>query len=198
MQFEIPNAPLVGQLWQGPDGVRYQWSGMTWDVVEGQVLASRVPTCTTAPTPPDLPFPADLWFNTQSGNFYVYYDDGNTAQWVVTTPNRGGTVGPKGDKGDQGAPGPAGGPPGPAGPAGSVGPAGPIGPQGIPGPMGPISTVPGPAGPSGASIAAVSVTKPATPADGQLWFWPDASAGGGTLYIYYNDGNTKQWVPVKG
>ena len=122
MQFEIPSEPQPGQLWQGPDGLRYMWNGMAWDTVEGQVLASRVPTCTTAPTPPALPAPADLWFNTENGYLYIYYDDGSTAQWVVCNPGRGNIAGPPGQTG----------PRGPAGPPGPQGPMGPMGPPGTP------------------------------------------------------------------
>jgi hypothetical protein len=144
----MPNAPVVGQQWTGPDGSRYQWTGTTWDTVDAHAVASRVPTCTIAPTPPDLPFPADLWFNSVSGYFYIYYDDGNTVQWVVTTPGRGGAVGPMGPPGvdgPEGDPGPTGdqGPPGIQGPPGNDGaPGGPPGPAGPAGPTGPASTFP--------------------------------------------------------
>lgn len=151
MQFEIPNAPLVGQTFFGPGGTMYRWSGTTWDTVSPQA-ASRVPTCTTAPTPPEAPFPADLWFNSETGNFFIYLDDGNTLQWVVTASGRGGTEGargPAGPAGVDGAPGPPGADstvPGPQGPAGADGqPGGPPGPQGLPGVQGPA----GPAGPTG-------------------------------------------------
>jgi hypothetical protein len=30
----------------------------------------------------------------------------------------------------------------------------------------------------------------------QLWWNNDASAGGGVMYVYYDDGNSQQWVPV--
>jgi len=48
---------------------------------------------------------------------------------------------------------------------------------------------------AGASIS-VGTTPPGSPAANQLWWNTDASAGGGQLYIYYNDGNTTQWVPA--
>lgn len=48
---------------------------------------------------------------------------------------------------------------------------------------------------SGGAVS-VGVTPPATPAPGTLWFYTDAVNGGGTLYIYYNDGNSSQWVPA--
>ena len=188
VNINTPSEPVVGQQWTGPDGRRYQWSGTTWDTVDAHAVSSRVPTCTIAPTPPTLPFPSDLWFNSVSGYFYIYYDDGDTTQWVICNPGRGGIQGPPGPPGDPG------GPPGPPGPAG---PPGPLGFTGAPGPTGATGAA-GPAGPAGASIAFVGTTAPATPPDGQLWFWPDNVAGGGALYIWYNDGNSTQWVPVKG
>jgi hypothetical protein len=45
--------------------------------------------------------------------------------------------------------------------------------------------------PSTAGVA-VGTTAPATPADNTLWWKSDV----GVMYIYYNDGNTKQWVVV--
>jgi len=94
MQFEIPGEPVVGQNWYGPNNTLYVWNGTTWDAVDPLANYSRVPTCTTAPTPPvsPVPFPADLWFNTTNGFLYIYYDDGNTVQWVATSPGRGATV----------------------------------------------------------------------------------------------------------
>ena len=34
--------------------------------------------------------PGALWWNDQDGRLFVYYDDGNTAQWVDTSPSAGG------------------------------------------------------------------------------------------------------------
>lgn len=48
---------------------------------------------------------------------------------------------------------------------------------------------------SGAVIT-VGTTPPVSPNPNQLWWNSDASAGGGQLFIYYNDGNTSQWVPA--
>lgn len=38
---------------------------------------------TTSTTPPVSPSAGDLWFNSESGILYVYYDDGNSQQWVA-------------------------------------------------------------------------------------------------------------------
>lgn len=40
----------------------------------------------TSDTPPSNPTNGDNWYNTTDGVTYVYYDDGDTGQWVDTTP----------------------------------------------------------------------------------------------------------------
>lgn len=67
---------------------------------------TRVPNYTTSPVPPAGALPNDLWFDTDSGFEFVYYDDGNTVQWVATNPSRGSTQGPPGPPGVPGPPGP--------------------------------------------------------------------------------------------
>ena len=39
-------------------------------------------------------------------------------------------------------------------------------------------------------------TPPPTPTPGQLWYWTEATTGGGCLFIWYNDGTSSQWVPA--
>jgi hypothetical protein len=132
-----------------------------------------------------------------------------------------GPVGPKGDTGTQGIQGNTGpqgpvgaqGPQGIPGPQGATGPQGNTGPQGATGPQGVQGAV-GPQGPPGAVPEAptdgktygrqssawvpisggasvyVSDTAPASPTPGSLWWESDT----GVLYIYYNDGDSTQWV----
>jgi Collagen triple helix repeat (20 copies) len=81
------------------------------------------------------------WFESDTGNFYVRYENPDgTFTWV-------GTSMPSGLKGDTGPAGGAG-PPGVAGSPGTVGPAGPSGVAGPPGVQG-IQGIPGPTGPVG-------------------------------------------------
>ena len=118
---------------------------------------------TVADNPPNIPAPrmGELWWESDTGELYIYYDDPNSGQWVQTNAGGRGATGPQGPPGSAGSagpPGPAGdaGPPGPAGDDGDDGPAGPPGPQGnqgnqgtqgSPGAQGP----PGPAGPPGSA-----------------------------------------------
>ena len=46
---------------------------------------------------PSSPKNGAVWFNSELGETYVYYDDGNTAQWVQTNP--AGSAGPRGPAG---------------------------------------------------------------------------------------------------
>jgi len=102
------------------------------------------PKVTIGPAPPIGQVPGDFWYNNVNGFLFIWYDDGNTAQWVVANPGRGSSLGPQGPPGVTGPAGPQG-PLGPAGPEGPLGPAGSAGPQGTQGINGP----PGPDGPQG-------------------------------------------------
>ena len=54
-------------------------------------------------------------------------------------------------------------------------------------------------GGGGGAATWVGTSPPPVPIDGQLWFYSDASIGGGQLYIYYNDlfgSPASQWVPA--
>ena len=42
---------------------------------------------------PSNPQEGDLWWNTNDNTLYVYYDDGNTQQWVISVPQGGGQPG---------------------------------------------------------------------------------------------------------
>lgn len=85
-----------------------------------------------------------LWWDSDSGTLKIYYDDGNSIQWVDAVQYK---AGPQGPQGAIGPTGPSGGPQGPSGPSGATGGTGPQGPQGPQGLTG--ST--GPQGPQGAT-----------------------------------------------
>jgi hypothetical protein len=64
---------------QGRVYVRQKKAG-TWEpwTVDGTGVAST--------TPPPLPSDNMLWWNSTDGHLYIYYNDGNTSQWVVAAP----------------------------------------------------------------------------------------------------------------
>lgn len=98
--------------------------------------------------------------------------------------------------------------PGPAGPPGTPGgPPGPVGPpgHGIPagGAVGQVLTKKSgtdydtiwsnPASGGGGARVFVGATAPSLPTVGDLWWRNDPD---GVLFIYYDDGNSQQWVPA--
>jgi len=50
---------------------------------------------TVSATPPTSPIAGDLWYDSDSAALYVYYNDGNTSQWVSTSVGGGGTTDPQ-------------------------------------------------------------------------------------------------------
>ena len=82
------------------------------------------------PTSPSTPEEGNLWFNSDSGLFFVYVNDGDSSQWVQIVGSLGqtGSTGNDGPTGSIGETGPAGtGDTGPQGLKGDTGEQGPIG-----------------------------------------------------------------------
>ena len=136
-------------------------------------------------TAPSSPTAGTMWFDSSVGKTFIYYNDGNTSQWVQMNPSSSGTL-----------------------TVGSSAPASPsTGEQWYNTNDGALYIyyndgdssqwvgVSGPAGPAGESGAVtIGDNPPSSPTDGQQWF--DSSDG--SLYIYYNDGTSNQWVATSG
>src|SRR6185295_3565145 len=75
------------------------------------VDVTAIPHVTTSAVPPPGPAACDLWYDVIRGFLFIFYDDGNTKQWVVCNPGKGKEEGPPGLTG----------PPGPIGPEGPEG-----------------------------------------------------------------------------
>ncbi len=58
----------------------------------------------TVATPPSAPNNGDMWFDTESGTIKVYYNDGDTSQWVTAAGTQG-AIGFTGSQGIQGVTG---------------------------------------------------------------------------------------------
>jgi hypothetical protein len=72
----------------------YTTTGNTWTWIqyfpndpETRYLKEAVTTSDTAPVSPS---DGDLWYDSVGGRTYVYYDDGDTSQWVDTSPQGSG------------------------------------------------------------------------------------------------------------
>jgi hypothetical protein len=74
MPLDFPPSPTNGQVYAN---WVYSTSKAAW---QAKPLESDV--AVPSPTPPSTPNNGDLWFNSDDGNLYVYYNDGDTSQWV--------------------------------------------------------------------------------------------------------------------
>jgi len=204
--IDFPDAPSLND--EFTDGVStWIWTGVAWDLLVSPIVGPTGPTGASgadssvtgptgptgaftvqAATPPGSADPGDAWFNSETGQIYVYYDDywvesassnigpaGPTGATGATGPEGAastitGPTGPTGATGAQGNTGPTGaqglditGPTGPYGPTGAEGATGPTGERGVSGPIGPIGPT-GPLGPTGPDgVAVTGATGPAGP-----------------------------------
>lgn len=62
-------------------------------------------TIATDDTPPTSPSAGTLWWDSASGDLFVYYDDGSSQQWVSAVSISDGADGADGEDGADGAPG---------------------------------------------------------------------------------------------
>lgn len=184
LDFTIPEGIQGIQGIQGPIGPQGE-QGPQGSTGSGILFKGSVPTDADLPASGNAI--GDAWLVEADDSLWIW--DGT--QWVS-----GGSI--QGPQGIQG----------PMGPQGEQGPVGPQGEQGIEGPVGPM----GPEGQveeapvddqqyarmnagwvvvagGGASVV-ISDTPPADPEHGDMWW--DSTVG--ILYIYYDDGDSQQWV----
>jgi hypothetical protein len=100
-------ADIVGKPSTYPPTLPIPESGVTNLVTD---LAGKAPITFIGDNALSTPFTTQLWFETDTGITYIWYDDGTSAQWVQIASLET-SVGPPG-------------PPGPTGPTGPTGPAG--------------------------------------------------------------------------
>lgn len=80
--LDFPSSPAIGQIYNAPNGVAYQWDGAKW-VVIGGTGAGGATVVSLGPTPPNNPQVGWLWWRSDpDGNLFVWYNDGTSAQWV--------------------------------------------------------------------------------------------------------------------
>jgi hypothetical protein len=131
MGFNFPASPATGQLYPlSPVAGQptYKWDGEKWTVVGSDGGGSTITIADTPPAPTS-PVNGALWWESDSGEMFIWYDDGTSQQWVSALAML------PGPPGAAGAPGVAG-TPGAQGPQGATGATGLQGPQGVPGTAG--------------------------------------------------------------
>ena len=78
-----PSTPLAGMLRYNTTTSKFElYNGTIWGSVGGGASISD-----TAPTSPQA---GDLWWKSDEGQMYVYYNDGNSSQWVIGNAFAGG------------------------------------------------------------------------------------------------------------
>ena len=121
-------------------------------------------------TAPSNPSEGDLWWRSTDGKGFIYYNDGNSNQWVEFNPSAVGIAGIS-TTGTS---------------TFNVISANTY--QGITTSM--ISDYGNGLSSGGGSNVSISTEAPSNPASGDLWWDSDAARG----YIYYTDGSSNQWV----
>lgn len=163
MALDFPANPSDGDIFGS-----YVWNAAK-SVWQGKEESATVAVMSTS-----VPVNAkngDIWFNTASGMAYVFYDDGNSTQWVELM-----------------SPAPA-----------SINSIDDIADVQIISPVnGQVLTFDANAGvwtnlTIDVSATTISDTAPTNATQGDAWF--DSSSG--FLYIYYTDANSSQWIEVK-
>lgn len=177
MALNFPNNPAVGTI-HAEAGKQYKWTGYSWIVVASTETYGPV---FISDTPPPNPLGGDLWYESDTGKLFVYYCDIDSKQWVQVggssdlntadyLPLSGGTL------------------------SGTVNFGGTLATN-LSDPI---------AAQDAATKAYVDNHLPAIVAgfppasdengnqvqSGDLWY----DTVGGRLYVYYDDGNTAQWV----
>jgi len=83
--LDFPNSPTVGQQFAAPNGALYSWDGAVWTALPGGWSVF------IGPSPPPNPPTGEMWWRSDPDqNLYIYFDDGNSKQWVSAVPTPSG------------------------------------------------------------------------------------------------------------
>lgn len=84
MTLQFPNSPTDGQLYTDTtSGNRWVWdnANTVW-----KSTSTFTQTITVSSTQPGSPVVGQLWWSQDYGRLFVYYNDGNSSQWVEANP----------------------------------------------------------------------------------------------------------------
>jgi len=78
MAFDFPASPTPGTSFTPAGGKPYVWDGVAWRLSGAGITTSVI----IADTPPVGVVHGTLWWEADTGNTFIYYDDGDSKQWV--------------------------------------------------------------------------------------------------------------------
>jgi len=78
VSFDFPNTPTVGQTYKPIGGPTFRWSGTTWTAEMAGVPVSVY----VADSAPPNPAVGQLWWDSDSGNLFIWFADPDSTQWV--------------------------------------------------------------------------------------------------------------------
>jgi hypothetical protein len=84
MTLQFPNSPTDGELYTDTtSGNRWVWdsANTVW-----KSTSTFTQTITVSSTQPGSPVVGQLWWSQDYGRLFVYYNDGNSSQWVEANP----------------------------------------------------------------------------------------------------------------
>jgi len=166
MALDFPANPIDGEIY---GSYVYNLSKGVW---QGREESNTV--AVVSPSVPATANPGDIWFNSAFGIAYIYYDDGNSSQWLELVSPAPASINSITDIAD-------------------VEITNPTADQVISYDDQTSQWVNTTIDISATTVSDSAPTDP-PPANGDGWF--DSSSG--YLYVFYNDGNgTGQWVEVK-
>jgi hypothetical protein len=81
MAYNFPQSPTIDDKFHTSDGKSFIWDGKVWQRI------GNFSVVYTADNPPSNPVDNQLWYNSDTGNTYLFYADGDSRQWVQISPN---------------------------------------------------------------------------------------------------------------
>ena len=92
MPINFPANPTTGDIFVF-NQKKWRWNGYAWDRV-ADAAGAQIYYSDTVPSDANT---GDFWFESDTGSFFAYLDDGDSLQWVEV----GGLPGPTGADGSQ-------------------------------------------------------------------------------------------------
>jgi hypothetical protein len=80
--FNFPDNPFVGESFAPPNGPAWQWDGLTWRIESIAPPISQAEVSVGDQLPTVGVFNGQLWWQSNTGKLFVWYDDTSSAQWV--------------------------------------------------------------------------------------------------------------------